>query len=292
MKFHHVWIGPGMPNAENILRCGRLSLDQAVKVVEFDGQVINLSPNSFELLAHLLQQSPAVVSVDELLATVWRNKVVTRETVKQQIKSLRDQLGEAAFMVASVRGFGYQIKAPEAATAVASEVSKDFRMYRIRWAAVLVITVIGALFGLGYLQQKPSIELPLKTATLPFKLLDSTDQDLVLLLQDELTNMLSRQQDVRAIAISAIEHAKYQNYSTEAYAEQLDVDMLFEGSIQEHAAGYQVSVRMVWTQNSVAVWRDNITIDGKNRQHLITQTRDTLRDFINKKVAYIKSQHH
>ncbi len=283
-------VAVGMPSAENILCCGRLSLNQALKTVEFGGETINLSPNSFELLAHLLQQSPAVVSVEELLATVWHGKVVSRETVKQQIKALRDQLGDAAFMVESVRGFGYQIKAPEATTSAASELDKDFRLYRIRWAALLAITVIGALFGLGYLQQKPSIELPLKTATLPFKLLDSTDQDLVLLLQDELTNMLSRQEDVRAIAISAIEHAKYQNYSTEAYAEQLDVDMLFEGSIQEHSAGYQVSVRMVWTQNSVAVWRDNIIIEGKDRQHLVSQTRDTLRDFINKKVAYIKTR--
>ncbi len=280
-------------SSEQILSCGQLSLNKALKKVEYNGQSLNLSPNSFELLAHLMQQSPAVVSVDELLAEVWHNKVVNRETVKQQIKALRDQLGAAASLVTSVRGFGYQIKPPEDTTVAAEQdLARDFRLYRIRWVVVLVVAVIGVLFWLGYAGKNSSIQLPLKTATLPFKLLDSTDQDLVWLLQEELTNMLSRQADVRAISISAVEHAKYQNYSSAEYAEQLDVDMLFEGSIQESETGYEVSVRMVWTKNSVAVWRDNITIAGKDRQQVVSQTRDTLRDFINKKVTYIKSKSH
>ncbi len=276
-----------MLETEHLLSCNGLQLNKSLKTVEYKGSAKHLSPNSFELLAFLMQNSPSVVSVDELLTEVWNNKVVNRETVKQQIKTLRDQLGVAGGMIESVRGFGYQIK-PLSQDNTNLETTSPVKWPILGVAFVGLLAVIAILWSSN--QPKTKLQLPLKTAVLPFKLLDSSDQDLVLLLQDELTNMLSRQADVRAISISAIEHAEYENYNAEEFASQLDVDMLFEGSIKAGSDGYQVSVRMVWTQNSVAVWRENIRIEDKDRQRLVNQTRDILRNFIQKKVSYIKNK--
>ena len=269
-----------MTPAEQVIQCGPLVLNQALKTVTFKDQNISLSPTSFDLLAHLMQQAPAVVSVDQLLDQVWQQKVVNRDTVKQQVKSLRDQLGEAASLVESVRGFGYQINAPAQAK---QSKSKHYNKWILGFVTVLLVVA-----GLVYQQSRPAMMLPLKTATLPFKLIDSNDQDLVLMLQDDLTNMLARQTDVRAIAVSALEHADEQKYSPKEYAQNLNVDVMFEGSIRELDSGYQVNVRMVWTHNSVAVWRDNIDVAAKDRQLLVAETTEALRTFINKKVAYIK----
>ncbi len=280
-----------MQPIENLLCCDQLVLNQSLKTVEYRGKALYLSPTSFDLLFHLMRQAPSVVSVDELLKLVWVDKVVNRETVKQQIKTLRDQLGEAAVLVESVRGFGYQIKSSEVGLAKLKQHGKK-RRYIIKnvWMLLPILLIIFSLNGYLNLGSRLNLSLPLKTATLPFKLLDSDDQDLVLLLQDELTSMMSKQEDVKAISVSALEHAEYKNYSLQEYADMLNVDVLFEGSIQEQHTGYQVNVRMVWTQTSMAVWRESLNIEEKNRELLLAKTSDSLQSFIQKKVAHIKSK--
>lgn len=279
-----------MPDSGQILRCDKLLLNKALKTVEFEDQIVNLSPTSFELLSQLMQQAPSVVSVDELLKKVWNNKVVNRETVKQQIKSLRDQLGDAALMIESVRGFGYKIKSQDQLNINQLAAQKSLVKQPFIWVVVIGLFIMAGFLWYEFTSPKSKLKLPLKTAILPFKLLDSEDQDLVLLLQEDLTNMMSRQQDVKAISISAIEHAKYKNYSMEEYADQLDVDMLFEGSIHESTDGFAVNVRMVWTQNSIAVWRETISVEGKDRKSMVTKTRNTIKIFIQKKVSYIRQK--
>ncbi len=274
----------GMTATDSIIQCGPLVLNQALKTVTYQGQNISLSPTAFELLAHLMAQAPAVVSVDQLLAQVWPQKVVNRDTVKQQVKTLRDQLGEAAVLIQSVRGFGYQINT--------SQTKHQPDSKRRGWLAALVVfmLLLTAVSGWWYTASRPTMVLPLETATLPFKLIDSADQDLVVMLQEELTQMLSRQSDVRAIAVSALAHADDQQYSPKEYAQHLNVDVMFEGSIRELADGYAINVRMIWTHNSVAVWREHIEVAVKDRELVVSETREALRTFINKKVAYIKRQ--
>jgi|GEM_PF-4647152 len=279
-----------MPTAENLLRCDQLMLDKALKMVTYKDQSISLSPTSFDLLSHLMQQAPKVVSVDELLEYVWTDKVVNRETVKQQIKSLRDQLGTAAGMIESVRGFGYQIKSPPVKTETFEPKDKPLYTKKVAWLVFPIILMLAGIFWYTNYESKTSWTLPLRTATMPFKLLDSKDQDLVLLLQDELTSMMSKQKDVKAISVSALEHANYKNYSLQEYADFLNVDVLFEGSIQEQSTGYQVNVRMVWTKTSIAIWRDTLSIEEKDRELLLSKTREALQSFIQKKVKYIKSK--
>ncbi len=280
-----------MQPTENLLCCDQLVLNQSLKTVAYKGDALYLSPTSFDLLFHLMKKSPSVVSVDDLLKHVWVDKVVNRETVKQQIKTLRDQLGDAASMIESVRGFGYQIKSSE--VGVAELKNRNTRHIQVLKKVWMLLPILLIIFGLNWyanLGSKPHLTLPLKTATLPFKLLDSDDQDLVFLLQDELTTMMSKQEDVKATSVSALDHAEYKKYSLQEYADILNVDVLFEGSIQEQSTGYQVNVRMVWTQTSMAVWRDSLIIEEKNRGLLLSKTINSLQSFIQKKVAHIKSK--
>ncbi len=270
-----------MTSANQVIQCDHLVLNQALKTVTYKDQKLSLSPTSFELLTHLMLKAPAVVSVDQLLEQVWQKKVVSRDTVKQQVKSLRDQLGEAATLIESVRGFGYQIKT------TTHTVSGKTWQHRKWWFVGMAVLVIMAAVLYHYLT-RPTMTLPLETATLPFKLIDSNDQDLVVMLQEELTQMLARQADVRAIAVSALEHADEQKYSPKEYAQHLNVDVMFEGSVRELDEGYQVNMRMVWTHNSVAVWREHIDVAAKDRELLVAETTEALRSFIIKKVAYIK----
>ena len=280
-----------------ILTIGDLQLDEARKLVLLQGHQLSLSPTAFDVLACLMRQSPAVVSVDELLATVWQNKVVNRDTVKQQIKSLRDQLGTQAKLVESVRGYGYRINLDEIPQSqVVQRQQAWYLKPSFHVSVLLIVTSLAVATGWLFRQPSESTEqsailiLPLKVAVLPFTLLDSTDKAVPRFLQDELTTLLSRQEGFRVISVSAVDHAVQRGFSVDEYASQLDVDVLFEGSVREKNAGYQVNIRMVLTKNSIAVWRDSFDVSGKDREHLLSSIRQPLEIFLKKKHRYLQSR--
>ena len=277
-----------------ILSIGDLQLDEARKAVRLQGRQLSLSPTAFDLLACLMRKSPGVVSVDELLSTVWQNKVVNRDTVKQQIKSLRDQLGKQAKLVESVRGYGYRINLNEVPEE--SNASSHQPWFLKQWFHISLVMVVAsmAVFASWWFNKTPEQEggtilmLPLKVAVLPFTLLDSTDNAVPRFLQDELTTLMSRQEGFRAISVSAVDHALHRGFSVDEYASELDVDMLFEGSVREKDDGYQINIRMVWTENSVAVWRDSFDVAGKDREHLLNSIKQPLAEFLKKKYGYLE----
>lgn len=276
------------------LRCGPMLLNLADKSLSVAQQQIALSPTSFSLLACLMEQAPAVVSVDELLAKVWQGKVVNRETVKQQVRQLREQLGEYGAQVESVRGFGYRINAPqERETPHETAWLKPLKGWRNQLLPILIFIgciLAYTLFTRGVDTQPAGLQLPLMTAVMPFTYPDNQDPSLPPLLQDQLTTMLSRQNDVRVLSVSSVQAALQQDTDLDTFARERGIDMLFEGAIRHTATGFEVNIRMVWTRNQVAVWRDQLTINSPNREALLNEVTDSLRAFINKKTAYIKQK--
>lgn len=277
-------------SSEQTIHVGDLLLDTNAKSVRLKEEVLPLSPTSFDLLHCLMLQSPNVVSVDEILKNVWKDKVVNKESVKQQIKALRNQLGEAKDLVQSVRGFGYKISAPQTERITnAPPVKNPTKEKHWFGAALICLVVVGMLL---WSQSKAPFQpqIPLIVAVLPFQSVDNQTSALPLLLQDELTTMLSRQPLVKAMAVSTVSNALQQQYSHQQFAEELGVHMLFEGSIRMIESGFQVNIRMVWTGTGVAVWRDTIEVHSEQREVLINKVRDALQPFINKKVAYIQEK--
>ncbi len=276
------------------LRVGNIELDSSAKSVKIGGRQLAMSPTSFALLSCLMEAAPNVMSVEQILERAWSGKVVNKDAVKQQVKLLRDQLGSHGDVIKSVRGFGYKIHIEPNTNPTLED--NAYQTFGFAWVGYKYIGLAGALLlatailFFSFSQPRGKLALPLVTAVLPFNYPDQANSDLPILLQDELTSMLSKQDKVRAISTSAIQHAQAQNYSVEDFAEKLNVDMLFEGSIRESDLGLHINIRMVWTNNSIAVWRDNIDIEIKNREVAIRDVRDTLKTFINKKVVYIETK--
>ncbi|MBU2971021.1 winged helix-turn-helix domain-containing protein [Pseudoalteromonas sp. C2R02] len=72
---------------------------------------LNLSELSYRLLLTLVQNTPNIVSHDELMKAVWPDRVVSDENLKKRISRLRDSLGDSSdnpkYFVAE-RGLGYR----------------------------------------------------------------------------------------------------------------------------------------------------------------------------------------
>jgi DNA-binding winged helix-turn-helix (wHTH) protein len=98
-----------------VYRVDDLTIDTARAVVTRNGAALPLPKLSFDLLVALAEAAPRIVSLDELLDTVWAGVVVSPETVAQRAKLLRDALGDSSRSpryVVAVRGRGYRLASP------------------------------------------------------------------------------------------------------------------------------------------------------------------------------------
>jgi TolB-like protein/DNA-binding winged helix-turn-helix (wHTH) protein/Flp pilus assembly protein TadD len=96
-------------------RIGRWRVDPALDEISLDGTTIKLEPRTMRLLVCLAEHAGDVVSVNELLDTVWKDLVVTQSSVYQGIAVLRRALGDdpkAPAYIASVARRGYRLIAP------------------------------------------------------------------------------------------------------------------------------------------------------------------------------------
>ncbi len=95
---------------QDSVQVGELILDAAAYRVTFRGRELKTGPTEFKLLHYLMKHAERVHSRANLLDKIWGDHVFIEErTVDVHIKRLREALGEAAFMVETVRGAGYRL---------------------------------------------------------------------------------------------------------------------------------------------------------------------------------------
>jgi len=73
---------------------GDWQVDQSLSEISRDGIVVKLEPRAMQLLLCLAARAGKVVSVQELLDTVWSDVIVTPDSVYQAVSALRRTLGD------------------------------------------------------------------------------------------------------------------------------------------------------------------------------------------------------
>ncbi len=162
-------------------QAGDLSLDVGLQRLERAGESIELPKLSFELLLVLFESAPNFVSNDELMTRVWKNLVVSPETVTQRVKLLRDALGDDPRNPRygeGLRGRGYRLipearragriepiaaaaPVPPLAPPIAVAATPAPALSRLRWAWALALPIVAlTLAGAWVLQQRESPPLP------------------------------------------------------------------------------------------------------------------------------------
>lgn len=97
---------------EELLALGDVVLRRSAREVEVAGEVVELRPKEFDLLAFLMQNRGAVLSRDMLLERVWGYDYAggTR-TVDVHVAQLRRKLGRPD-LIRTMRGSGYKAVQP------------------------------------------------------------------------------------------------------------------------------------------------------------------------------------
>jgi two-component system, OmpR family, phosphate regulon response regulator PhoB len=91
------------------VRAGELRLDPVAHRVYWKDAELKVGPTEFKLLHYFMTHADRALSRSKLLDRVWGDHVYIEErTVDVHVKRLREALGEAAFMLETVRGAGYR----------------------------------------------------------------------------------------------------------------------------------------------------------------------------------------
>ena len=99
----------------SIFNLGDLRVDPALDEIRKDGVIIKLEPRTMRLLVCLAERPGQVVSVEELLDWVWKDVVVSPDSVYRAVASLRRALGDDPKdpkYIANVMRRGYRLVAP------------------------------------------------------------------------------------------------------------------------------------------------------------------------------------
>jgi len=96
---------------------GQWRIDPALDEISRDGTTVKLEPRTMRVLVCLAENAGEVISVDQLLNTVWKDLVVTQSSVYQAVAVLRRALGDDPKdpqYIANVLRRGYRLVAPVA----------------------------------------------------------------------------------------------------------------------------------------------------------------------------------
>jgi DNA-binding winged helix-turn-helix (wHTH) protein/tetratricopeptide (TPR) repeat protein len=173
-------LGPSR-SAGGGLRVGRWQVDGSADEIIADGQVVKLEPLQMRLLLALAAQPGQVVTTQSLLDDVWRDLVVTPNSVYQAVAQLRRQLGDSAdepTYIQTVHRKGYRLLAPvsiepaaptEDATArpAAAAVPQRDRRLVLWLSALTAVAAAGAGATLWY-RPRSAAAPAVRLAVLPF----------------------------------------------------------------------------------------------------------------------------
>lgn len=247
-----------------MLQIDDLQFNPEAGTLSRDGQDIPLSRLNLGVLATLVEKSPAVVSVDDLLDTVWGNTVVNEETVKQRIKLLRQALGDDPAdprYIQVVRGRGYRLL-PDVKHVNAQPGRAAARP--ARWLVPLLVAAV-ALIAAWFFTRSPSTseagDPPKDAATslaiLPFSDPPGTDDGFRWFadgIQEELVNRLSQVEGLQMRSRLSSLRFRDSSLSPAQIAARLEVDWLLDGSIRRSADLIRISVRLVEPASSETRW--------------------------------------
>lgn len=98
----------GLKTVEKRYEINSLSVDTARHHVEVEGKTLELTPKEYDLLLVFLKNRNQALERETILNQVWGYDYYGDfRTVDTHVKRLRQKLGDAGFMIQTVRGVGY-----------------------------------------------------------------------------------------------------------------------------------------------------------------------------------------
>jgi DNA-binding winged helix-turn-helix (wHTH) protein/TolB-like protein len=236
------------------LRVGAWSVHPASGEISRNEESVRLEERTMRLLLCLAERAGEVVSIDDLLARVWPDVVVTPDSVYQAVASLRRVLGDdpkQAAYIATVPRLGYRlvakVTAADAPAAPAAPAGPRITPRAMSIATAAAVCVVAALaYGIAIRRVSPPVapsQSQTSLAVLPF--VDLSEgmkyEEFADGMTEELIGRLSKIPGFRVPAPTASFYFKNKKQPVAEIARTLGVAYILDGSVRKSGARLRVA---------------------------------------------------
>lgn len=262
------------PLSNASLRIGDWIVNPASGQISRDSETTRLEVRTMRLLLCLAERAGQVVSIDELLSSVWSGVNVSPDSVYQAIASLRRQLGDdprhPSYIETAPR-LGYRMVAKvapfvETPPAVVQPPTPNSGTGLMRTGGILfllfVATALMLLFRSRAANTSSSSASALaaqsqkSVAVLPF--LDLTEgmkeEEFADGMTEELIDKLSKVQGLHVPAPTASFYFKGKQVPVPEIAKALGVAYVLDGSVRKAGGRVRIAARLVRAENGYVIW--------------------------------------
>jgi TolB-like protein len=220
-----------------VLRIGDLRVDPSLDEIRKDGRTIKLEPKAMQLLICLATSAGKVISVGELLDRVWKDVVVSQDSVYAAVAALRRTLGDnpkKPSYIANVARRGYRLVAPVST-----------------WADMPAEPIANTISA-ATAADKPSI------VVMPFLNLsgDPTQEYFSNGITEDIITELSRWRSLAVRSRSASFRNRDVAIDLKQVARQLAVRFVVEGSVRRMGDRIRISVQLIDAETGRHVWSE------------------------------------
>jgi TolB-like protein len=243
-----------------IFAFGEYRLDLRCRELRQNGELVEIEPQAFDLLVHLVRHCDRVVSKDELIETVWCGRIVSDSALTSRLSAVRRAIGDTGatqllirtFARKGVRFVGQVAEVPDRAVREVIDTQP---------VPVPVPTPVAPV------PDRPSI------AVLPFVNLTG-DRDQEALSEGTAEEVITALSRIRWLFVAARQSSfiyKNQAITATMIGRELGVRYLLEGSVRKAGNRIRVTAQLVETETGTHLWADHF--DGSIEDAFALQDR-------------------
>lgn len=262
----------GVMNATETFKVGDWLVEPDLDRISRGSERRSLRPKVMDLLVYLAHKHGQVVSGDELLDHLWPDTVVTGGSVYQCVGELREAFardGDDRVYVDTIPKKGYRLRV--SVTGIGDE-GEDGRFEKRPMRRLALIAAFVGFAGLvPWVWNRIVVEAPMtetyrpSIAVLAFDGMDDDSGSDYFSdgLSEDLLNLLARIPELRVISKSSSFSFKGKNVAIPHIAEQLNVDLVLEGSVRREGTRVRITVQLVEVSSDTHLWSESYdrTID-------------------------------
>ena len=203
---------------------------------------VAVEPQVFDLLEYLVRNRDRVASRDDLLAAVWKGRIVSESTLSSRINAARAAVGDDGVAQRLIRTL------PRKGVRFVGEV---------REVAETALEVVPAKPAGEVLNSLPTPEGP-SIAVLPFTNMSGDNESEYFAdgMAEEIITALSRCGGIFVIARTSSFTYKGRAIDIRQVGRELGVDYVLEGSVRRQGDRLRITAQLIETQAATHIWAD------------------------------------
>jgi TolB-like protein/DNA-binding winged helix-turn-helix (wHTH) protein/Tfp pilus assembly protein PilF len=277
---------PAADSSALLLRFGAFELDLQNNELRRAGVLLKLSPQQFQVLRLLAENSGQIQSREEIQREVWGTDTFVDfdrnlNVCVAQIRSTLNDDSDAPRFIQTVPKRGYRFIAPVERVGLmavhpALESGREAKKTNRQWiVAAALVSIVGILLGAAYLKwRRPPASDRVMIATLPFENLsgDAKQDPFTDGLTEEIISQLGSLNPARlgVIGRSSVVRYKSAPHGIALAGRDLHVNYIVEGTVRKSNGRVRIAARLIQVTDEAQVWNDTLE-RGESEMFLIQE---------------------